>query len=144
MTEVLLPRNARQGTVCLVPIRGQAGKARIEKFDLFLSLSLSLSPSPSTSPPYSSLYFPPEGFQAHHPIILYIFLFSYPTSASSYIFQAHHPISSNYIFLFSLSFQAHHPPFRGARGDRAPLRGRGDPGHRISYYVTYIYIYIYT
>ena len=43
LAEMLLPRIARQGAVCLVSIRGQALKARIEKFEL------------------------DEGFQACHP-----------------------------------------------------------------------------
>ena len=34
MTEMLLPRIARQGTNCLNSIRGQAQKARIEKFEI--------------------------------------------------------------------------------------------------------------
>ena len=43
LTEILLPRIARQGTVCLISIRGSARKARIEKFEL------------------------DEGFQPYHP-----------------------------------------------------------------------------
>ena len=43
MTEILLPRIARPGTVCLISIRRQARKDRIERFEL------------------------EEGFQAHHP-----------------------------------------------------------------------------
>ena len=34
MTEILLPRIARQGAVCLISRIGQARKARIEKFEL--------------------------------------------------------------------------------------------------------------
>ena len=34
MTEILSPRIARQGAVCLISTRGQARKARIEKFEL--------------------------------------------------------------------------------------------------------------
>ena len=34
LTEILLPRIARRGTVCLISTRGQARKARIEKFEL--------------------------------------------------------------------------------------------------------------
>ena len=32
--EILLPRIARRGTFCLIPIRGEAQKARIHKFEL--------------------------------------------------------------------------------------------------------------
>ena len=45
LTEILLPRIARQGAVCLISTRGQARKARIEKFELDLD----------------------EGFQPYHP-----------------------------------------------------------------------------
>ena len=34
LTEMLLPRTARQGTVCLISTGGQARNARIEKFEL--------------------------------------------------------------------------------------------------------------
>ena len=34
LTEIPLPRIARQGTLCLISIRGQARKARIDKFEL--------------------------------------------------------------------------------------------------------------
>ena len=34
LNEILLPRIARQGTVCLISTRGQARKARIEKSEL--------------------------------------------------------------------------------------------------------------
>ena len=44
LSEILLPRIARQGTVCLIPTRGSARKARIEKFEL------------------------DEGFQPYHPL----------------------------------------------------------------------------
>ena len=43
LTETLLPRISRQGTVCLISIRGYAREARVEKFEL------------------------DEGFQPHHP-----------------------------------------------------------------------------
>ena len=34
LTEILSPRIARQGAVCLIPIRGSARTARIEQFEL--------------------------------------------------------------------------------------------------------------
>ena len=43
LTEIPLPRSARQRTVCLISVRGRARKARIEKFEL------------------------DEGFQPYHP-----------------------------------------------------------------------------
>ena len=34
LTEILLPRIAQQGTICLISLGGQARKARIEKFEI--------------------------------------------------------------------------------------------------------------
>ena len=47
LTGMLLPRIARQGTVCLSSIRGYARKALIEKFELAEGSNLIIPPSDS-------------------------------------------------------------------------------------------------
>ena len=48
MTEIPLPRIAGQGTVCVISTRGQARKARVEKFELDEGFPTVSSPLPKT------------------------------------------------------------------------------------------------
>ena len=59
MTEILLPRIARQGAVCLISMRGQTRTARIEKFELEKLELINLS-----SMRVSNCIIPPSGHTA--------------------------------------------------------------------------------
>ena len=84
LTEMLLPRIARRGTVCLIPIRGLARKARIEQFELaegfqpyhppFRVINYCETRAAPTAPLHSGL---PCPLSPANPPMLYIYIYIY-------------------------------------------------------------------
>ena len=70
MTEIPLPRIAGQGTVCVISTRGQARKARVEKFELDEGFPTVSSPLPKTASRMMAA-------MGELPVYIYIYIYIY-------------------------------------------------------------------